>query len=106
MRMWLIDVRFLCRKHLLGEHLEMHYAAGTVAAGKKVNPRMVEVHRIKERHQELAEEMERRGYKHKSPLREFVEYNHGNIDIEHNKRDLFGRCSECSLRHQGKEEGK
>ena len=30
MRMWMVDPSLLCRKHLLGEHLECHMFVGTI----------------------------------------------------------------------------
>ena len=36
MRMWMIDPKLLCRKHLLGEHLEIHMFVGTINKGINV----------------------------------------------------------------------
>ena len=30
MRQWMVDPRLLCRKHLLGEHVENHMFIGTL----------------------------------------------------------------------------
>lgn len=30
MRMWMVDPKIMCRKHLLGEHLELHMLAGCI----------------------------------------------------------------------------
>lgn len=35
MRMWLVPPSHMCRKHLLGEHVELHMLLGTL---KKGNP--------------------------------------------------------------------
>lgn len=70
--MWCVPAEKLCAQHLLGEHVEMHMFAGSIEKGISiegyilnglVNPRM-----IKDRHDELAEEMTKRGYHHKTPL--------------------------------------
>lgn len=102
MRMWGIDPKKLCRKHLLGEHLEMHMFAGTIDAGtsikgyiekKLVNPKL-----IKQRHDQLSKEMFERGYKHKSPLLfDCSNLPEHEIDIVANVIDLKNRCKECKL---------
>lgn len=108
MRMWNVDPKLLCRKHLLGEHLETHYFIGTIRKGKSIKGYitngLVEVHNILRRHDELAEEMKRRGYKHKSPARECNLWECGCVDSEHNIVELHRRCSECRKRIERSEE--
>ena len=36
MRQWNIDPHCMCRKHLLGEHTEMHMAVGTLRRGLSI----------------------------------------------------------------------
>ena len=36
MRMWMVPPRKMCRKHLLGEHVEIHMAVATLRLGKSV----------------------------------------------------------------------
>ena len=100
MRMWGVPARKLCRKHLLGEHVEMHMFTGTIKKGisitgyiKKglVNPNL-----ISQRHDELAEEMVNRGYNHQSPL----EFDSSSlpikmIPVKSNQKELTRRCEEC-----------
>jgi len=98
----MVDPRLLCRKHLLGEHVEMHMFVGTLQ--KKVSVKgyvdggLFDSRYLAERHDALVEEMERRGYNHKSPL-PLVGWNPeeypGFIDIFLNLEDLANRCSEC-----------
>ena len=33
MRMWNVDPKLMCNKHLLGEHVEMHMFFGTIQKG-------------------------------------------------------------------------
>lgn len=75
MRIWDIDQRELCRKHLLGEHRELHAVWNILTKEKKGYSNHPETVRWKgklaalyKRHEELVEEMEKRGYNHKSPL--------------------------------------
>lgn len=95
MRMWKVDPRKMCRKHLLGEHVEMHMAVGSINKGIAIHPDMAEVHHIQTRHDQLAEEMVRRGYKHKSPLPKFEVYKWGKVDSHANWNELKNRCEEC-----------
>jgi hypothetical protein len=100
--MWGVEPKFLCRKHLLGEHVEMHMFIGTIKKGISisgyienglVNPALIKI-----RHNQLAKEIKRRGYNHQSPLpmikpsmlRPFI-----SIDVEANKKELARRCPEC-----------
>ena len=72
MRLWLVDPKLLCRKHLLGEHVECHMFVGALNKGKSVKGflrnGLFHGPALKNRHEELAAEIERRGYNHKSPL--------------------------------------
>jgi hypothetical protein len=52
------------------------------------------------RHDEIAEEMIRRGYNHKSPLQK-IDTSHlpaGRINISRNIEDLRRRCADCADR--------
>ena len=75
MRIWDIPPDKLCRKHLLGEHSELHAIWTILTQGRKGYSRHPETMRWKgklkalyDRHQNLVHEMTRRGYKHHSPL--------------------------------------
>ena len=75
MRIWDIAPDKLCRKHLLGEHSELHAIWTVLTQGRKGYSRHPETMRWKgkqkalyDRHQNLVREMIRRGYKHHSPL--------------------------------------
>lgn len=108
MRMWMIDPRILCRKHLLGEHVETHMFAGTLNAGKDmsgyVRNNLLEVLSLRERHDALAAEMTRRGMKHKSPLRPYTcrqmtpKQRAYKVDQHASLEDLLGRCPQCRKR--------
>ncbi|MDD3497915.1 MAG: pyrimidine dimer DNA glycosylase/endonuclease V [Candidatus Moranbacteria bacterium] len=79
MRIWDIPVKHLCRKHLLGEHRELHglWNILTKHKGKGGYSRHPETKRwvgklkaLYSRHENLAREMEKRGYRHISLLDE------------------------------------
>lgn len=107
MRMWQIPPEFMCRKHLLGEHVEMHMFAGSLVKGISmkgyIDNGLLDLPLMKARHDELVEEMKNRGYNHQSPLEEDYIKDHvfeheTKPDFEFNVKDLAGRCSECNQR--------
>jgi len=99
MRMWNVNPKTMCRKHLLGEHLECHMFVGSILLGKSIEGYIVrgqvEVHNIKNRHDELVAEMERRGYNHESPLAEFPAWTAGSVNTVENVEELKRRCPDC-----------
>ena len=104
MRQWLVDPRFLCRKHLLGEHVEHHMFIGSIKKGFSVKGYLrdgfLEPATLYSRHDEIVKEMKHRGYNHKSPLLK-IGLSHlpkGKISIPRNIADLRNRCPECAKR--------
>lgn len=106
-RMWGIDPELLCDQHLLGEHSEMHQEVGQVRAGNiaavegHAREGQVDTAKLQERHDELAEEMERRGMDHDSPLDYEDELELGEIDVDANRAELAERCADCRARIEG-----
>lgn len=103
MRMWAVNPKLLCQKHLCGEHVEMHMFAGTLSKGKSIqgylDKNLVNPSQIKSRHDELAKEMERRKYNHTSPLDlDCCNLVNSPISIPHNRAELIKRCPECAKR--------
>lgn len=77
MRVWDVKVAILCRKHLLGEHRELHglwniltkhEGRGGYSQHPETKRWVGKLKALYNRHQSLVEEMERRGYRHNSPL--------------------------------------
>lgn len=75
MRIWDLPPSLLCRQHLLGEHRELHALWTILTEGKAGYARHPETVRwrgklaaLYQRHEELVAEMDRRGYRHESPL--------------------------------------
>lgn len=104
MRMWCVNPIWMCRKHLLGEHLELHIIVDCVKANQKIDGFLVngliEINSIVKRHSEIVNEMLSRGYQHKTPLefdwRRYKFKNLGFIDRLQNIRVLTTRCKECN----------
>lgn len=75
MRIWDLPTRQLCRKHLLGEHRELHAIWSILTLNKKGYLNHPETKRwvgklpaLYERHEQEIKEMTQRGYKHNSDL--------------------------------------
>ena len=104
MRMWMVNPRLLCPRHLLGEHLELHMLVGTLRKGRSISgflrDGLVEVQSVRQRHRELAEEMASRGMNHQSPLPAFHARRAGRVDIPRNLRELARRCPDCRARQR------
>lgn len=98
MRMWRVPPSTLCRKHLLGAHVETHMLAGSIRKGHNlagfISGGLVDLSEIQSEHDLLAAEMTKRGYCHSSPLvAPFAEG--GTVDPERSRRDLAERCQDC-----------
>ena len=105
MRMWCVDTGKMCRQHLLGEHRECHTFMGTFKKGISVDGYidngLLDFNQLYNRHEELVKEMEKRGYKHKSPLVElkwpYDPNNTGSVDVTANEIELHNRCKNCKF---------
>ena len=108
----MVDPKIMCRKHLLGEHVEHHMIVGSIIKQKSldgyIRENCIEPLSIKSRHEELKNEMILRGYKHNSSLPEFnlnyLTNEVRNYKINKNKslNDLISRCPECNKRFKNK----
>lgn len=99
MRMWLVNPKKMCDQHLLGEHVEMHMFAGSIAKKRSIRGHVekgqVETNRINERHDALAREMTARGMQHKSPLARVKCRKEGRVNAKQNEKVLSKRCKAC-----------
>jgi hypothetical protein len=98
-RMWMVDPKVMCTQHLLGEHVECHMFVGTILKGTQLtgylDNRLLETHNLRARHDELADEMTRRGMNHKSPLLDFEIEPKGLVCRDKSLKDLLSRCERC-----------
>ena len=105
--MWNVDTKLMCDKHLLGEHVEMHMFVGCIRKRMSLDGylknNLVRIDKIRERHDELVKEFERRGFFHNSPIGRF-DYRYladvGRIDADKNLKDLEKRCLDCKRKSQ------
>ena len=112
MRMWMVDPKILCRQHLMGEHNECHAFLGTFRKKTKVEGyvrnNLLEITSLQKRHDELAKEMQDRGYHHKSNLDfSMSDVNYLSEQIKNyiiDRRSSFDklieRCSICKSRYE------
>jgi hypothetical protein len=108
MRMWMVDPFAMCNKHLLGEHVECHMFVGHLQRKRRITNyirlNLLQPKSLRERHDQLALEMENRGMLHKSPLPEFVlsflpeTHRIYTVNAEDSLIELSRRCSECRER--------
>ena len=107
--MWMCDPKILCRQHLLGEHVEMHMFLGHLQKKRGITGYLknncLEPRSIYQRHEDLAAELIRRGFNHKSPMNETdfsivcelpIECQYWEINREENLKNLTGRCEKCN----------
>ena len=105
MRMWMVDPQVMCRKHLLGEHVELHMLAGHLARNRSiagfVRNNCVQPSSIGRRHAALSLEMSRRGYRHASPLKQPTAHAHNKVRVDQvlAQAELIRRCPDCLARY-------
>jgi hypothetical protein len=111
MRMWMIKPKLLCKKHLMGEHFELHLHRHNFEKKHSIKNRIlkgqIEPSSMKTRHDELAIEMLRRGYNHNSKytmpdISYLTDYERNfKVDINESYLDLINRCNDCKERGNG-----
>jgi hypothetical protein len=106
MRMWCVNPKLMCDKHLLGEHLEVHMFFNIILERKMtlhgyVSSGLLDSTKLVGRHKELVEEMESRGFNHQSPLATggdvdiAMKFWPGKVDAVGNYEILRKRCARC-----------
>lgn len=108
--------RLMCRKHLMGEHVEMHMFIGGMRKGISMEGyaenELFEPASLLERHDDLALEMAARGYRHSSPMPEDTallcallpsHIGQARVPRDSAREELIRRCPECRQLHEGVE---
>jgi len=108
MKMWMINPKLMCDKHLLGEHGEIHKHKHNFEKKHKMDGRLAPIIQIEPmsmqiRHDYLVEEIIERGMNHKSPFVQpdvsyLGENANAKVDIVKSVIDLRYRCKECRKR--------
>jgi hypothetical protein len=107
--MWMVNPNSLCKKHLLGEHGELHKFLHNWLKQHSISGRVainsIEPLAYKARHDSLAEEMLRRGYNHKSPIEQpdfsyLPEHERlATVDKSLALKLLIERCPDCAAQN-------
>ncbi len=104
-RMWMVDSSKTCDRHLLGEHNEIHMLVGSISRKRKLTgfleKHIIEPASVKRRHDTIALEMARRGFRHNSPilyapdLSYLGELSWIAVDSGDCHEELISRCDRC-----------
>jgi hypothetical protein len=99
----------MCRKHLLGSHVELHMLAGSILKNISmdgyVKNGLIELKSLFVYHDKCAIEMKNRGYNHKTPLKSFnlkryilePQILNSSVDTISSMKELLSRCPECTI---------
>lgn len=112
MRVWDIHPKYLCRKHLLAEHRELHGLWNILTkhngiGGYSRHPETLrwvgKQKALYNRHEALVKEFTRRGYKHHTPLNKQLAYGSGSQRVfintlKEQEAILKQKPCECSFR--------
>ena len=85
--------------------MKIHMFVGAISHGKSVKgylkKGLLEVQSLYARHEELVEEMKRRGYRHCSDVDEKWRSaeERGHVDRKKSREELLKRCSRCKCRY-------
>jgi hypothetical protein len=108
----MVNPKYLCTKHLLGTHVEMHMLLGHLKRQRQINKYItnncLEPLSLNSYHDAVAAEMTTRGFNHKTQLTysedifqylpsSIVEYI---VDSFKSLIDLLTRCKKCSDRYE------
>jgi hypothetical protein len=104
--MLMIDPKYLCKNHLLGEHNEIHKHRNIFEKKHSIKNRIspivqIEPDSMSKRHDDLMNEMLRRGYNHKSNyIQPDLSYlnnteRYAKVDTNISINDLKNRCILC-----------
>ena len=108
MRMWMVNPKLLCQRHLLSEHCDIHRFISSVRVGHDVRRclirAMIDPSKVYQRHAELEEEIAERGGRLNSPLlasecNAYAKwYGSTTINISRSLSDLSNCCIDCQSR--------
>ena len=110
MRMWMLPPETMCRKHLLGEHVELHMLLGSLRRGKNIDGflagKLVDPGACSGGTRSLCSKWSGAATGHASPLDEAecetLARRYGRtgtgIDAGANAAELARRCPECAKR--------
>lgn len=106
MRMWMVPTEMMCRKHLLGEHVEIHMLVTHLNKKRKITnfikKNQLEPSSVISRHQNIINEMQKRNYNHQSPIIKMPDTSYlpdwqrnYKVNVNESLCNLMERCPEC-----------
>ncbi len=100
----MVEPKFMCDRHLLGEHYECHMFAGCINKNKTLTgyiaKNLFDPASLTCRHNQLVKEMKRRGCSHHSPINTYKGIS-SPINSYDSLYDLLTRCKACSTMYNG-----
>jgi len=105
----MVDPKIMCQKHLCGEHVELHMFISIMKKKQKVDGYLrnncLEPKMLYQRHEDIKNEMLRRGYNHRSEINKeeciqcinylSEEQQNYKVDALKSLSDLLTRCTKC-----------
>ena len=101
----MVNPAVLCKKHLLGKHVECHMLVGHLKRKRQITNyiklNLLQPNNLRERHDQLALEMENRKMMHRSPLPKYdlsylpEKQRIYTVNAEQSLIELSRRCSKC-----------
>jgi len=99
MRMWMVDVRYMCDAHLRQEHNDVHAIQRRLRAKTSTTDIIAEPMSVFKRHEALAHEMLKRNFAHNSPLKKLHSVNKDQIIWStESLAELLAGCKSCRER--------
>ncbi|MBN1375098.1 MAG: hypothetical protein JXA01_02960 [Dehalococcoidia bacterium] len=99
----MVDPRYMCDRHLLGEHVECHMFAGCLERDKSVSGyirnNLFDAASLTKRHDRIAREMKLRGFSHRSKIARYKGRSTP-INVTSSFNDLMYRCPRCRERYE------
>ena len=102
LRMWIVDSSKMCDRHPLGEHNEIHMLVGSISRRRNLTgfleKHSIEPASVKRRHDTLALEMARRGFRHNSSILYIADFSYlgelscVTVDPAASHEELLSRC--------------
>jgi hypothetical protein len=106
--MWMVNPAVMCKKHLLVEHVECHMLVSHLQHKRRITnyikQNLLQPRSLRERHDQLALEMENRKMLHKSPLPKYdlsylpEKQRIYTVNVEQSLIELSRRCTKCKER--------
>jgi len=103
MRMWMVPPKYMCKRHIAGEHGEIHKHKHSFEKQHSISGRLypvvqIEPNSMKSRHDELAEYLKTHKSPYEMPDLSYLESyeRDAKVDMANSFLDLYLRCPACA----------